>query len=86
MRNMPRVKISLSLDPVLVRDVDSYLETHSGSDRSKVVDEALKLWSAAQQRAAMERQFEQGDDLAASEYEDWRHIRREATRRRVVRN
>ncbi len=62
---MARVKVSLSLDPLLVRDVDAYLEAHQGSDRSKVVDAALKLWAAAHQQSAMELQFADRSDTAA---------------------
>ena len=81
---MPRVKVSLSLDPLLVRDVDAYVERNAASDRSKVVDEALRLWSAAQQQAAMELQFSD-DDAGAPEYAAWQQTRREAARRRFTR-
>ena len=73
---MPRVKVSLTLDPVLVRDVDAYVEAHEETDRSKVVDEALKLWSAAQQRAAMELQFTDEGDTDSTEQDAWRRLRR----------
>jgi hypothetical protein len=77
---MARVKVSLSLDHLLVREVDEYLATHEGSDRSKVVDAALTLWSAAQQRAAMELQFADDGEAGREDYEAWRRIRREAAR------
>ena len=73
---MPRTKVSLSLDPVLVRDVDAYVANHEGSDRSKVVGEALQLWSAARQRSAMELQFADEAETDASELETWRSVRR----------
>ncbi|MBJ7608131.1 MAG: antitoxin [Candidatus Dormibacteraeota bacterium] len=79
------MKLSVSLDDLLVRDVDAYVEAHAGLDRSKVVDEALRLWSAAQQRAAMELQFADADDVPADEHAAWRQTRREAARRRVAR-
>lgn len=85
MGRMPRVKVSLSLDPVLVRDVDMYLHTHPGADRSKVVDEALRLWAAAQQRAAMELQFADDDDAPEPERAAWRAVRRDAATRTVRR-
>jgi len=82
---MPRVKVSLSLDPLLIRDVDAYVETHEDSDRSKVVDEALHLWSAAQQRSAMELQFADEGDTDSAELDAWRMVRRESSRRRLSR-
>ena len=82
---MPRVEVSLSLDPLLVRDVDAYVEAHEDADRSKVVDEALRLWSAAQQRAAMELQFADDGATDPAEQDNWRHLRREATSRRLRR-
>jgi Arc/MetJ-type ribon-helix-helix transcriptional regulator len=82
---MSRVKVSLSLDPLLVRDVDAYVEAHADSDRSKVVDNALQLWSAAQQRSAMELQFADEGDADPAELDAWHQVRREAARRRLRR-
>jgi Arc/MetJ-type ribon-helix-helix transcriptional regulator len=82
---MPRVKVSLSLDPLLIRDVDAYVEAHGNVDRSKVVDEALKLWSAAQQRSAMALQFVDEGEADPAELDAWHHMRREAARRRLRR-
>jgi Arc/MetJ-type ribon-helix-helix transcriptional regulator len=82
---MPRVKVSLSLDPLLIRDVDAYVDRHADSDRSKVVDEALRLWSAAQQRAAMELQFADEDETDPAELDAWRQVRRGSARRRLTR-
>jgi Arc/MetJ-type ribon-helix-helix transcriptional regulator len=82
---MARLKVSLSLDPLLIRDVDAYVEAHVDADRSKVVDEALRLWSAAQQRAAMELQFADDGATDAVEQDAWRQLRREATSRRLRR-
>jgi Arc/MetJ-type ribon-helix-helix transcriptional regulator len=83
---MPRVKVSLSLDSLLVRDVDSYVKAHEDADRSKVVDEALKLWSAAQQRTAMELQFAEQDDIEPTEVNAWRQLRRDAAHRKLRRS
>jgi metal-responsive CopG/Arc/MetJ family transcriptional regulator len=79
------MKVSLSLDPLLIRDVDAYVEEHEDADRSKVVDEALRMWSATQQRAAMELQFSDDGATNAAEQDAWRHLRREATSRRFKR-
>ena len=83
---MPRVRVSLSLDPTHVRDVDAYVAAHHGTDRSKVVDEAIALWSASQQQAAMALQFADADDSGAAELDAWRQMRRAATTRRLQRS
>ena len=38
-----RVKISATVDPHLLRAVDAFVNEHSGFDRSKIIDEALRL-------------------------------------------
>jgi len=77
--------VSLSLDPGLVRAVDSYVDAHQGADRSKVVDIALQVWTATQQEAAMEAQFspEPGGD---GELASWRQVRRAAAARSLGRD
>lgn len=52
-----RVKIAATVDPELARAVDAFVAAHPALDRSKVIDEALRLWYARQQEAAMEAQF-----------------------------
>ena len=56
-RSARRVKVGATLDPELVAAVDRYVEEHPDSDRSGVIDEALRLWYARRQDEAMERQF-----------------------------
>ena len=51
---MPRVKVSVTVDPVLLNVVDSFVREHNDLDRSKVIEQALALWSAAHQATAME--------------------------------
>jgi len=54
-----------------------------GTDRSAVIDDALRLWSERQQELAMERQLRED----AARYDDgratWRRIRSAAARRRL---
>ncbi len=38
-----RVKVSATIDPRLLRAIDRYVRAHPGSDRSKVIDQALWL-------------------------------------------
>jgi Arc/MetJ-type ribon-helix-helix transcriptional regulator len=81
-----RTKISVTVDPRLLRAVDAYVEEHSDLDRSKVIDEALQNWLAWRQEEAMRAQFEGPDEVeGTAEYDAWRRIRREAARRMVAR-
>lgn len=80
------MKVSVTVDPHLLGLVDAFVEDHSGLDRSKVIDQALLLWSASQQAAAMEAQF--ADEAAANDEErsSWRAARRTAATRRLRRS
>jgi len=77
------VKVSVSVDPKLLQAVDAYVREHDGADRSKVVDQALGYWSAAQQDAAMELQFADSAGPPEGELESWNSIRRAAAKRRL---
>ncbi len=74
---MARPKLSITVDPDLLRVVDEYVDAHDGADRSKVIEQALELWTASQQDAAMEAQF-RGADAPAHERIAWRSVRRSA--------
>lgn len=80
-----RVKVSVTVDPRLLAAVDAFVATHSGFDRSKVLDEALLLWYARQQEQAMEAQYAAPDAGVAAEQAEWREIRQTAAARRFVR-
>jgi Arc/MetJ-type ribon-helix-helix transcriptional regulator len=81
---MSRVKVSISVDPTLLRAVDEFVQTHPDSDRSKVIDRALSLWSAAQQEEAMIAQYSP-PPTASDEHEAWRSVRRRAAGDRLRR-
>lgn len=81
---MNRVKVSVSVDPVLLKAVDEFVQTHDGVDRSKVIDNALELWTAALQDEAMAAQFA-GSEEPAAERTAWRATRRAAASRRLSR-
>ncbi len=79
---MPRVKVSVTVDPVLLNMVDSFVREHDELDRSKVIEQALTLWSAAQQKTAMERQF--ANELESqAEKSAWRAVRRASAVKRL---
>jgi hypothetical protein len=70
-----RARVSVTVDPGLLKAVDQFVGEHTDADRSKVFDEALRLWWAEQLRHAMEAQYAPGGDPPAEEYEAWRKIR-----------
>jgi metal-responsive CopG/Arc/MetJ family transcriptional regulator len=77
-----RVKISVTVEPALLREVDRYVEAHPETDRSKVMDEALYDWYARRQEEAMEAQYAAPiSEEERAEREAWRAIRREAVNR-----
>jgi hypothetical protein len=75
-----RVKISATLDPELVAGVDAYVRNHPETNRGKVIDDALMLWLAEEQRRAMIEQFSE-DDRPEHERAQWRRVQAEAARR-----
>ncbi len=79
---MTRVKISVTVDPTLLQMVDDFVAQHQGADRSKLIDQALRLWRAAQQELAMEAQYA-ADDVPSAERNAWRSIQRAAASRLV---
>ncbi len=82
---MNRVKVSVSLDPGLLKAVDEFVRGHDGVDRSKVIDEALALWTAARQDEAMAEQFAASDE-PEPERAAWRATRLAAATRRLHRS
>jgi hypothetical protein len=77
-----RRKISVTVDPALLKAVDAYVAAHPGTDRSKVVDAALLRWYGDQQEKAIAAQHREPlDELAGREMDDWRAIRRAAAAR-----
>ena len=82
-----RTKISITVDPALLREVDSYIAANPGMDRSKVIDAALLQWYGVQQEAAIAAQHQRpiGDD-ERRERDDWRAIQRAAAARMFSRH
>ena len=76
-----RRRISATVDPLLLRAVDAYVEDHPDLDRSKVIDEALALWYAKRQDEAMLRQFADPADVDPDEWSAWESIQRAAAQR-----
>jgi hypothetical protein len=77
-----RAKISVTVDPALLREVDAYVAAHEGLDRSKVIDQALMAWYAEQQDAAMVAQYAAPQSpQERAEREAWRRIQTAAASR-----
>ena len=77
-----RVKIGATLDPDLVGAVDAYVAAHPGTDRSAVLDDALRLWCERQQDLAIERQYAAPESpRLRAERAAWRRIRNAAAAR-----
>ncbi len=73
-RNRPR--ITITVDPDMLDEIDTYVQEHKGADRSRVVDEALRCWYAQRLHEALVKQHsapkspEEMEERAA-----WRRIR-----------
>ncbi len=56
MARRTRPRITVTIDPDILEEVDTYIEEHSGTDRSQIVDEALRCWYAQTLHEALIRQ------------------------------
>ena len=76
-----RPKLAATVEADLLAAVDAYVLEHPGTDRSKVIDEALRLWRSRALRRAMEDQYASPDERDPDELAAWRRIRRTAAAR-----
>jgi metal-responsive CopG/Arc/MetJ family transcriptional regulator len=71
-----RPRITVTVDPDMLEEIDTYVQEHEGMDRSQVLDEALRCWYARILHEALVRQH--AATKSAEELEeraDWKHIR-----------
>ena len=64
-------KISISLDPVIMKFVDAYLKRHKEKSRSQLIGEALRLLQRQELEAQLESAYAQSaaaDRLIAAEF------------------
>jgi hypothetical protein len=80
-----RAKVSITVDPALLKAVDGYVQRHADTDRSKVMESALQSWYSARQDEAMIEQFSGPESEEDAEHHDWQRIRRAAAGRRLKR-
>lgn len=78
-----RAKVSVTVDPALLKAVDRYVQRHADTDRSKVMESALQSWYGARQEEAMIEQFSESD-LEKDDQRDWQWIRRAAAARKLA--
>ncbi|MDO8689811.1 MAG: ribbon-helix-helix domain-containing protein [Dehalococcoidia bacterium] len=86
MARRTRPRITVTIDPDLLDEMDTYIRKHSGMDRSRLVDEALRCWYAQKLREALVRQHsapESPEELR--ERLAWKGIRAEQALRFQVR-
>lgn len=83
--NRRRVKVGATLDPDLLAAVDAHVAGTPGTDRSAVIDDALRLWNERQQERAMERQLREDAARYGEERAEWRRVRGAAARKRLGR-
>lgn len=80
--NARRVKISVTVDPALLKEVDRFVSKHPEQDRSKVVNEALFLWYAREEERAIAEQYAAPQsELEKEELAAWHRIQAAAAER-----
>lgn len=73
-----RAKVSITVDPQLLKAVDRYIQKRTDLDRSKVMETALHDWYRGRQDDEMEAQFSGPELRDTEELRSWQRIRREA--------
>ena len=54
-----KVKITTTIDPDIVRAIDSYLEKNKTRSRSKFIEDILRSWYMEQKRHEVEKKVEE---------------------------
>jgi len=84
-RESRRAKLSTTIDKELLDAVDHYVAQHGQTDRGKVIDDALRLWTARERERATEAMYLTPKSTEEQEeYAAWRLFRR-ATAARLFR-
>ena len=81
-RESRRAKLSTTVDKDLLDAVDRYIAQHGQTDRGKVIDDALRLWTARERERATEAMYLAPKSTEEQEeYAAWRRFRRAAASR-----
>ena len=79
-----KVKITTTIDPDIVRAIDSYLEKNKTRSRSKFIEDILRSWYMEQKRNEVEKKVEEYYlSLSKEEKEEdreWTRIAAESTK------
>ena len=76
--------MSTTVDAELLDTVDRFIETHGETNRSRIIEEALRLWAARERERATEAQFATPQSPAElEEHATWRRIRRASAATRL---
>jgi metal-responsive CopG/Arc/MetJ family transcriptional regulator len=71
--------LSTTVDKDLLDAVDRFVEQHGHTDRGKVIDDALRLWTARERERATEAMYLAPKSAQEQEeYDAWRRFRRAA--------
>ncbi len=71
-----RPRITVTVDPDMLEEVDGYLQEHPEVDRSGIVDEALRLWYANRLHEALVKQHSATKSpVELEERAAWKRIR-----------
>ena len=81
-----RPKLAATVDPVLLDTVDEYVEKTPGMDRSKVIDEALRLWRARLLEREIEEQHRADPGVDPQEWATWKSLQRAAAAQQLRRS
>lgn len=77
-----RIKVSVTVDPALLREIDAFVAKHPETVRSKVFEEALYLWYGQRlEEAIAEQHMAPQSDIEREEHEAWRRIQAAAAER-----
>ncbi len=82
MERRTRPRITVTVDPDILDEVDAYIQEHVGTDRSRVVDAALRCWYTRMLHDALVRQHSAPRSTAElDERLAWKRIRMEQSQR-----
>ena len=81
----PKSKVTVTLSPDLLRQLDAFLESPEAGSRSRLVEEALRQWLSTQAQKELERQTEEYyrslSEAERKENEQWTKIAARSAKR-----
>jgi len=81
----PKTKITITLNPELVRQIDALLDSPQAGSRSRLVEEAIRRWLREEAQQELERQTEEYyqslSEAERKEDKEWSNIATRSARR-----